>query len=418
MAPLGGLLCCCDCRRLIPFRLWPWGQRAGGRPGTGRGRQDEDEPALFAASTGTALHHDTAGTSNKPAPSITTTTCPQLQLPTFDQDQELFPSIDCSAPATVEPAHSAGGAAAGAKEEEEPTAVDPSSPVDSSPKTSESEHSDRRNNKSPSQSNFPLRPPPAVRFDELVTNISPLTSSTNLAGQNEAKAVTPPRARISIKPLSPPAEVTGNEEEGLTDFDFDWEARRASIRARSLKNRLRRTLDAYSLSNMASEADRAESLSSLKSLVSTLRKAGSTHSNNSSKSENSENANGQASDNLPEDRAGLEAQLNIHLGRLDRLRNQVRLFNDLIKDYYDLLDTQARIHAKLPEVEKTVLEELDNIRQMRAAFEKSVKFHHGKIDQIAVARARLDKSQGLKCTVWDMYMGFKKEAEWAQLFAF
>lgn len=162
MAPLGGLLCCCDCRRLIPFRLWPWGQRAEGRTGMGRGRQDvrkarskevrrrrlrkspelntisegarvlclstafcslantsqEDEPALFAASTGTALHYDTAGTSNKPTPSITTTTCPQLQLPTFDQDQELFPSINCSAPATVEPAHSAGGAAAEPKEVE------------------------------------------------------------------------------------------------------------------------------------------------------------------------------------------------------------------------------------------------------------------------------------------------------------
>ncbi|EXJ86724.1 hypothetical protein A1O3_03677 [Capronia epimyces CBS 606.96] len=310
--------------------------------------------------------------------------------------------------------------------EEELSSVVQPSEADSS-KTLELEDSASNTPEPASKSKSPLNPP-VVRFDDQVTTISPVNSTTNIAGQQDNLDTTaepkPLLGRVSSQPLSAPAD-----EEDPNDFDFDWEGRRESIKARSLRNRVRKRFSSNNSeseqankSTMSSkgnnEQDGADSLPGLKSIVSTLKKVGSTHSNNSSKSESSETTQTQPFDDLPGDRAGLEARLNIHLGRLDRLRNQVRLFNDVIQDYYDYFESQRNIHNLAPSVEAPLIEELEQVLKMRAGFEKSVKFHHNTIDRIARARAQLDKSQGLKCTVWDMYMGFKREAEWAQLFAF
>ncbi|EXJ87862.1 hypothetical protein A1O1_04789 [Capronia coronata CBS 617.96] len=309
----------------------------------------------------------------------------------------------------------------------------------------------------------PLKPA-VLRFNEEVITISPVSSSTNIAGEkdNPREDRSPQQGRVSTQPLSRSVPNTD-----LAGIDFDWEARRESIRARSLKTRIRRRLQhspdrdnnnnndaaapmssrevdeqagAESLGSLKGivsslkkvgsihsnnstmstkehdEHEGDEPLTSFKGIVSSLKKVGSTHSNHSSKSESSETT--LSIEDMPKDRPELEARLNIILGRLDRLRNQVRLFNSLIKEYYDLFESQRRIHATYPEVKVVLEEELENVRKMRTGFEKSLKALHRQIDRIATARARLDESEGQVCTIWDMYMGYKHEDEWADLFAY
>jgi hypothetical protein len=124
-------------------------------------------------------------------------------------------------------------------------------------------------------------------------------------------------------------------------------------------------------------------------------------------------------DPLPTDPRELEGLLNRQLSALDHLQRTVIARNDDIKNYgtravsyYELRPNVGQGFLKMLDVEMRVLKE------QRDAFVPLVRMRHEEIVRIAEWRKKIDEERGMKCTVYEMYLGFLRLEVWEELFSY
>jgi chromosome segregation ATPase len=258
---------------------------------------------------------------------------------------------------------------------------------------------------------------PTVRFHDEVTVIA-ISPAGSISGGVEQKTLRRDRA------LSAAVDK---------DLDFNWANRHRfqQYKTKPAKLRKRRNnstdISYSSDSSMASptgdEPQRNNSLGSLKSMVSSLKKVASSTTQNSDLCldkpvEVNEENKPPKLDVLPDTRTDLEAHLNCHLSDLDRIRKSVQDYNDRIRDLNQRKDARARQGKAAAGTLAVIHQEIELIHKQRDDLHPFVEYFHGQIKRIADHRAELDKSQGLECTVYNMYLGFKRENEWQELFSY
>ncbi|EXJ75467.1 uncharacterized protein A1O5_02163 [Cladophialophora psammophila CBS 110553] len=163
----------------------------------------------------------------------------------------------------------------------------------------------------------------------------------------------------------------------------------------------------------------SNSLGSLKSVFSSLKRAATNDSKKSDASTESKYDRLSAQpDPLPDNRTDIEGLLNRQLSALDHLRRTVVARNQEIKDY---CSRAAYYYNMRPKVPASFLRQLDIeikvLRQQRNGFQGLVEARHNEIVRMAEHRKKLDAEQGLDCTVYDMYLNFRRLSEWEQLFS-
>ncbi|KIW23647.1 uncharacterized protein PV07_11831 [Cladophialophora immunda] len=163
----------------------------------------------------------------------------------------------------------------------------------------------------------------------------------------------------------------------------------------------------------------SNSLSSIKSVFSSLKRAATNDSKNSDASSDSKyDPLTVQPDALPDNRSDIEGLLNRQLSALDHLRRTVVARNQEIKDY---CSRAAYYYNLRPRVAPSFLRQLDIeihvLRQQRNGFQALVDMRHNEIVRMAEHRKKLDAAQGLDCTVYDMYLNFRRVSEWEQLFS-
>ncbi|KIY03709.1 uncharacterized protein Z520_00400 [Fonsecaea multimorphosa CBS 102226] len=169
------------------------------------------------------------------------------------------------------------------------------------------------------------------------------------------------------------------------------------------------------------EGNNSPSLNSIKSFVSSLKRAATNDSKKSDASTDSSryyDPQNIPADPLPDDRSAIEGLLNQQLSALDHLRRTVVARNQEIKDY---CSRAAYYYNMKPRVSPSFLRQLDTeiyiIRQQRNGLQALVEMRHNEIVRMAEHRKKLDADQGMDCTVYDMYLNFRRIGEWEQLFS-
>jgi hypothetical protein len=124
-------------------------------------------------------------------------------------------------------------------------------------------------------------------------------------------------------------------------------------------------------------------------------------------------------DPLPTNPRELEGLLNRQLSALDHLQRTVIARNEDIKNYgtraisyYELQPNTGQGFLRMLDVEMRVLKE------QRDAFIPIVKMSHEEIIRIAEWRKKIDEEVGMKCTVYEMYLGFLRLEVWEELFSY
>ncbi|ETI25669.1 hypothetical protein G647_02443 [Cladophialophora carrionii CBS 160.54] len=159
---------------------------------------------------------------------------------------------------------------------------------------------------------------------------------------------------------------------------------------------------------------------SFKSALSTLKRAATNTSNKSNLSftPGDDSIFNIPQDPLPDNPRDLEGFLNRHLAALDQLQRTVDGRNQEIKDYC----TRAAYYYNLkPRISGQFLRQLDAeihvLRQQRNGLQPLVQMRHDEIVRIADHRKMLDEERGLECTVYEMYLGFRKLGDWEERFS-
>jgi hypothetical protein len=169
------------------------------------------------------------------------------------------------------------------------------------------------------------------------------------------------------------------------------------------------------------EANNSPTGGTFKSALSSLKRAATNTSNKSNASFTpGDDLNFNMPNNpLPDNPRDLEGFLNRHLSGLDHLRSTVDARNQEIKEY-SLRAAYYYSLRPLPDAEflKSLDAEIELLRAQRDGFKRLVKNRQQLIVRIADHRKALDEAKGLKCTVYEMYLGFRKIEEWEQRFSY
>ncbi|KAJ9610225.1 hypothetical protein H2200_005002 [Cladophialophora chaetospira] len=159
---------------------------------------------------------------------------------------------------------------------------------------------------------------------------------------------------------------------------------------------------------------------SFKSALSTIKRAATNTSNKSTNSytPGDDSIFNITPDPLPDNPRDLEGYLNRHLSALDQLARTVEARNTEIKDYC----TRAAYYYNLkPRVPNQFLRQLDAeihvLRSQRIGLQVLVKMRWDEIVRIADHRKVLDEAKGLVCTVYEMYLGYRRVEEWEERFS-
>lgn len=240
-----------------------------------------------------------------------------------------------------------------------------------------------------------------VHFHNKVTVISPVSYSTNIAGLASSHR----QDRISTIRLSgsgPEEESASDKVESEDDLDFDWEFRQ---QPRRVRKRIQKEMNTDIANNEAggsgngSQSDANNEPTTATQEGEAPRRARSSH---------------------PDPRRHIEGLVNITIGRLDRIRNIVKYRNSEISDINDEMieEKTLPLGEQYPCYEIMYRNEIELVRAARNALITRVKELHKRLDELADKRAAIDESDGLKCTIRPMYMGFKRTDEWDELFAY
>ncbi len=229
-----------------------------------------------------------------------------------------------------------------------------------------------------------------------------------------------------VAPASLRKQTTPNRQASVEDSEVaapgvSAQRTRPTVRFHNTVTVISPTSTSKMTSPTGNEAQRNSSGSSFKSVVSTLKKVASSTNQESDSSQNN-NAKGAEEekpvDVLPDTRVELEAHLNYHLSDLDRIRNSVKACNNQLQDLSQRAAARARPGPAAAGTLDILFQEMEIIHKQRSEFQSIVAYFHGEIRRIADHRAELDKSQGLECTVYNMYHRFMRENEWNELFAY
>jgi hypothetical protein len=160
--------------------------------------------------------------------------------------------------------------------------------------------------------------------------------------------------------------------------------------------------------------------STFKSALSSLNRAATNTSNKSALSytPGDDSIFSIPADPLPTDPRELEGFLNRHLSALDHLKRTVEARNQEIREYC----TRAAYFYNLkpracPQFLRQLDAEIHVLRAQRNGLQALVQMRHDEIVRIAEHRKAMDEENGLKCTVYDMYLGFRKLDEWEVRFS-
>ena len=159
---------------------------------------------------------------------------------------------------------------------------------------------------------------------------------------------------------------------------------------------------------------------SFKSTLSTIKRAATNGSNKSNLSftPGDDNPFHIQPSPLPDNPRDLEGFLNRHLSALGHLERTVEARNEELKDYNV---RAANYYSQKPRLPTQFLLELDVeinvLRAQRNGLRPLVQMRQEEIVRIADHRKMLDEEQGLVCTVYDMYLGFRKLEDWEQRFS-
>ena len=158
---------------------------------------------------------------------------------------------------------------------------------------------------------------------------------------------------------------------------------------------------------------------SFKSVLSNLKRNSTNASNHSDKSTPTKDIFDITPDPLPDNPRDLEGLLNRHLSALDHLKHTVEGRNKEIRDYgiraasfYELRPKPSTAFLRQIDAEMYVL------RQQRNGLQPLVQMRHDEIVRIADHRKKLDREQNQECTVYDMYLSYRRLEEWEQRFAY